>query len=518
LTKRGFDCAVEPLLRIEPLDTPFPNADYEGVLFTSANAADTLADIPEVCAELAKLPCFCVGETTGEAARAAGFTNMHCGTSDSTELARLVTATLKDDTAFLLHVCGHPTDDKLQLSLSRAGFTLTAWPVYRTAACDEMPPTMYGLVRAGNVGCIPVFSPRSAQLLVALIENSQLVEACSAIGAVALSQAVADVLQRLPWRQLRIAKSPRADDVLACLEEISMTEPTKTSSTEIPVVPMQRKSRTRKIGWTVLTIVVLSGIGAVALTQCALFHDILLGAENAHVAQNIDVLEDRVRMLESAQKAEATTVVAPENNAAVSGLAENVRNLQAQVAQLQDARAHDKQNTQKDIAAAFAFWNLRSAVDDGRRYAAPLGALQSSFDDTLKNDPAVTESLTVLFTSATGVETYNQLHDEVAAHEPALDTVSDADISGWVTHISRIMHSLISIRPSHSPAFDNLENGLANSDGQSASTAFDSLPVEARTALSTWHEKLKARVAVDDAMRTLAAKLAIPTAASEATP
>jgi uroporphyrinogen-III synthase len=82
----GFDPLPLPLFDVSPLDwTPPEPADFDGLLFTSANA---LRHGGPGLASLHRLPVLAVGNATADAARAAGFTVARTGSTDLTDLLR----------------------------------------------------------------------------------------------------------------------------------------------------------------------------------------------------------------------------------------------------------------------------------------------------------------------------------------------------------------------------------------------------------------------------------------------
>ena len=111
LERHGFDCVIEPLLTIEPTQAPRPDGAFQAVVITSTNALDVLQEMGsrEKIADLFFLPCFCVGEMSGETAKALGFSNVICGAADGEALAHLTAATLSGKQKNLLHICGEIT-------------------------------------------------------------------------------------------------------------------------------------------------------------------------------------------------------------------------------------------------------------------------------------------------------------------------------------------------------------------------------------------------------------------------
>ena len=216
LMQSGFAYKIDPLLTISPTRNKRPAGDLQAVMVTSANALDALAEQGNEIHDLLELPCFCVGEATGLQAQSLGFRHIHCGSSDSVELSRFIAPSFKDKS--VLHIASDITDNKARDFLSVHSVTLIPWIVYKAIAAEDFMPETHALFTSQNIAAIPVFSPRTAHILVSLIEKNGFSHACKSISAIALSQAVADVLQTLPWQSLAVASNPSEDKILSCLQ------------------------------------------------------------------------------------------------------------------------------------------------------------------------------------------------------------------------------------------------------------------------------------------------------------
>lgn len=218
LQQYGFDCLTDPLLRIDTLDTPRPAGSFAAVLITSAHAPDSLAARAGELAGLTDLPCFCVGAATGHAARRAGFSHVICGDNDGAALARqVIAAHPPGPSGPLLHIAGAVARETMENTLTEAGFDVTAWRVYAAVAATGFAPATREALSSGGIGAVPVFSPRSAGLLTEILMRENLSEACRDVTAMGLSQAVADILDILPWRQIKVAAAPNEEAMLDCL-------------------------------------------------------------------------------------------------------------------------------------------------------------------------------------------------------------------------------------------------------------------------------------------------------------
>ncbi|MDE2028977.1 MAG: uroporphyrinogen-III synthase [Alphaproteobacteria bacterium] len=529
LARRGMPCAIEPLLHVTPLPAPRPQGDFGAVIFTSANAPEALLDRKADIAGLTALPCFCVGPSTGEAARGAGFTDIRCGDADSTALAGTIAETLEDKTRPLLHIAGEHIDPKMRAILDDAGFAVTAWTVYRAETVQDMKPETRTLVEQGDVAAIPVFSPRTARTLVALIEKNRLTSACHGITAIGLSQAVADVLQSLPWKRLCVAATPNEEGILACLDPIrSEPEDPMTQTKPADPAPPVPPAKKQKCGWGLMFAVLLAAAVTVGLTQYSLVLALRPSADMKRMKSEIAALQTRVAALEKtgAQKQapvaaagaivpasvfasppDQTKVADVKANAALSAsLSAAVKDLRTQVAGIKDAQQGGRQDAQKRIATVVAFWDLRREAEAGKPFAAQLAALHAA---SAGDDTAIAQ-VSSLFPYSAGVATFAQLRAQLAALEPRIATPEEKSApptvaQNFIQQAAHIMHELISVRPLHDPQCAALEEALDAYDATAAQSAFDALPVSAKATLATWHEKLAARASVDKAVTALAA-------------
>jgi len=508
LTQHGFASALEPLLTIELTRARRPAGSFQAVLITSANAPEALEEVKESLSDLLALPCFCVGTATGLAARALGFSDVRCSATDSAALAHLVTENLSDTSQSLLHIAGDVVDTKLRDILAKKGFTLTPWIVYHArAAQDFTKATREGIIE-GKFDAVVLFSPRSARILVTLIEKNGLTSACTKILAVGLSQAVTDVLQTLPWRHLLVAAAPEENAVLACLQsEFSMT---KTEIPPAPVLPKaQKECRPKKFCFLLraLAVLLLAIAGALMLVRCPWFAPMQASPNVAALEKRIAVLETRVTALTEIPP--AVPSAGGTNETSDASLSESVKNLQAQVAAMDSKGSVSQQATHNLIAAAFAFLDVRDAAQQGQPFGPALAALRAaSGDDATLN--AQIEKLAPY--AETPAPTFGQLREMLAKEELSLTEDKAADINASLSdRVKNILRPLISFHPLHDPQVVALEQALDNKDAEKASQAYKLLPDESQKKLSPWHAKLEARAELDRELRVLTVYFTTPT-------
>ena len=197
VTAAGLAGIALPLFAVRPLDWSAPDpADFDGVLFTSANAARHGGAGLD---RLKGLPAFAVGENSAAAVRAAGFEVMASGVGDAAEILALAEAR---GYRRLLHLGGQ------QRSIEVGGPVREAIAVY---ASDAVPVTAAQLaLLAGSAALL--HSTRAALRLAALVDSAGM--ARDAIALVAISPAVAEAAST-GWRALATAAAPRDEAMIA---------------------------------------------------------------------------------------------------------------------------------------------------------------------------------------------------------------------------------------------------------------------------------------------------------------
>ena len=108
LRARGFEVALAPMLRFEPMALSDDlNADYGAVIVTSANALRAI-EAKLAQSALLELPLFAVGDRTASVARSLGFAEVISAEGDASALRDCVLAgakRLKKERP-LLHLAG----------------------------------------------------------------------------------------------------------------------------------------------------------------------------------------------------------------------------------------------------------------------------------------------------------------------------------------------------------------------------------------------------------------------------
>jgi uroporphyrinogen-III synthase len=208
LAEHGYDFLIEPLLEIAPLpdaaDRLAGAGDHAALLFTSANGVRVYA----AAAARRDLPVYAVGGMTAEAARAAGFGQVHAAGGDVEALAEFVARTRKPGDGALLHVAGEHVAGDLAGRLNARGFRVHSVALYTAKAAAALSAKTRDMLTGGGLGAVLFFSPRTARTFVSLVRTAGLDTYCRSCVAVCLSPAVAEVAGAVVWRAVVTAGKP----------------------------------------------------------------------------------------------------------------------------------------------------------------------------------------------------------------------------------------------------------------------------------------------------------------------
>jgi uroporphyrinogen-III synthase len=168
---------IAPVMAIVGTGAQPDLSGYRGVILTSANALRFLPGLQGVQA-------WCVGERTGEAARARGAQVMRVADDAEALVAGF------EGTGPLLHLRGEHARGKVAERLTSAGIETHETVIYRQEARD-LSPEARALIEGEEKVVLPLFSPRSAALV-----GGQIVHVGPGLEVIAMSPAVAEA-----WRK-----------------------------------------------------------------------------------------------------------------------------------------------------------------------------------------------------------------------------------------------------------------------------------------------------------------------------
>ncbi len=194
--RAGVSLIYSPLITIVPIASEIEFGDARGLIFSSANAVEIAAGL----SRQRDLPCYCVGAATTRAASKAGWPAECSGVNSDTLLRKLRHAQTRGP---LLHIRGTHTRGDLARRLRASGCPTREQVTYDQPLLPLSDAAQETLAGASPV-IVPLFSPRTAR------QFGKLVTGPAPLFLAALSDAVADQVKPLKYRQLSVPDRPDA--------------------------------------------------------------------------------------------------------------------------------------------------------------------------------------------------------------------------------------------------------------------------------------------------------------------
>jgi uroporphyrinogen-III synthase len=214
----GHEAIHAPLLHFIALPfTPPAEAQWNGILFTSANAVRALTEA--ACAALTNLPVFAVGERTAEVARDAGFMHVTFAAGDGQSLAALVIEHFDQTRPRLLHVTGEDRAFDFTTGLAPHGIAVDTIAIYRMQAVTEVPSALALALREASVDGVLHYSRRSGETYLDCAALAELRAAALAPVHYCLSEQVAAPFVAAGAPRVRIASQPDEASLIRLLED-----------------------------------------------------------------------------------------------------------------------------------------------------------------------------------------------------------------------------------------------------------------------------------------------------------
>lgn len=212
----GHDALIDSMLRITAFDDVQLDTDgVQALLFSSANGVRAFCDI----SLNRRVPVYTVGEASAAIARDMGFRKVFAAGGDVISLAQLVAASLKPEEGILMHISGTVVARELKDLLQKDSFNVFRVRLYESEPTTCLSEPTIAHFSNGELDGVLFYSPRTAQIFTDLIIENRLTDACRRIRALCLSEAVAEVADKLPWRTVKVADAPSQSAMLALLAQ-----------------------------------------------------------------------------------------------------------------------------------------------------------------------------------------------------------------------------------------------------------------------------------------------------------
>jgi len=214
LRERGHAAIVSPVMEIQLLDGP--EILLEGVQAILATSANGIRGLSRRTARR-DLPVFAVGPQTESAAESAGFMCVRTAEGHAAALAVAVENWAVPEGGALLYAAGQERLSDLEHRLRNRGYSVLTEVLYDAIKQPLLSPEAVQALSDHNLDAAMLFSPRSARIFASQIRAAQLSNCCAGLIAFCISEAVANALEPLRFRDMRIAAHPDQDGMLALL-------------------------------------------------------------------------------------------------------------------------------------------------------------------------------------------------------------------------------------------------------------------------------------------------------------
>lgn len=213
----GHDPVFAPVLEIENIpDATIGRGPFAAVLLTSGNAARAIVDHPNRD-RLTAYDCFAVGPQTAAAARLAGFANVHAGSGDGGDVARLIAEKIGDRTNPLLYLAGNDRARDMAAELAPYGLRLDIVVVYRAIAARTFEPDIAAGLKAGQFDGVLHYSRRSTAIFVDCVRASGSETAAARLTHFCLSARASEPLAAINAKSILVAQQMDESAMLALL-------------------------------------------------------------------------------------------------------------------------------------------------------------------------------------------------------------------------------------------------------------------------------------------------------------
>lgn len=201
---QGFEAVISPMLRPKALENVIfmERMAEDGFIFTSPRAVKYFADIGDHINK--KLPVYCVGPKTEDAARNAGFQDIRTGSGGGQELAALLVKEYPNG-AKMLHPCGEFVEDGFYKTLKDRNIEVAPLVVYTMEPIDKMTEDTLCELRTDDVLAAVFFSTRTAENFNHLVKLHGVGDHLAQMQAVCISKKVAEALDGDEWQNVIVS-------------------------------------------------------------------------------------------------------------------------------------------------------------------------------------------------------------------------------------------------------------------------------------------------------------------------
>ena len=180
---------------MEPINTK----DYDGLIFTSANAVRFL----KLKNDDKNIKCFCVGNLTERSLRLKGFNNTVAASGTVNALKNII---MNSETNIknLAYLCGEVISYELDKELKQEGFKVSKIINYTSTRITELNKESMDLIKKYPPNITLIYSQRSAESFDGIIKKYSLAELMTHCTVMCISKKIEEFLKSKGWKKTEI--------------------------------------------------------------------------------------------------------------------------------------------------------------------------------------------------------------------------------------------------------------------------------------------------------------------------
>ena len=197
--KLGHKVSHLPLLKIEKVNYEEINySDYQGIIFTSANAVNFL----DVKKFNKKILCFCVGNATEKVVRSNGFQNVITAEGNVRNLKELILQNFNKKDGKLIYVRGEIVSANLSQELEEEGYKIKKIINYRADHIKKFDEKFVRELKIKLPDIIYIYSQNSASSFLNFIKNYQFESLFMNTNLMCISEKTSAILNEIKWKKI----------------------------------------------------------------------------------------------------------------------------------------------------------------------------------------------------------------------------------------------------------------------------------------------------------------------------
>lgn len=215
LSKKGFNCIVEPILAIKLYNhkTPLKKAlekKPQAIIATSKHAISAMAAITKV----RSVPIVAIGPVSARHAVKLGFRHVATADGDATSLIAFIRKNYSPDKGGLLYIRGEEVSADIAEQLIKSRFAVNSVTLYKAEKIDKLSVRTCKAITEHKVDSVLFFSQNTVRTYAKLTRASNLSKIHNKITALCLSSAIAKEAKKLlPWKKVALFPPHLKEDI-----------------------------------------------------------------------------------------------------------------------------------------------------------------------------------------------------------------------------------------------------------------------------------------------------------------